>query len=221
MGAGEDPIGDRELVRRTLAGDRDAFAHLHRRYYARIYRLALFRCRNVPDAEDIASETFLRAIAHLPAYRFQGETVYPWLARIATNLAHDLARRVGPAAPLSLDAGAAEDVRALIESLRDDAPGPHALAERREVQEVLKAAVAALPSDQADAILLRFGGDLPLAEIAVALGRSEGAIKSLIHRGLVNLRKGLREEQVRGRTSATASASVDEETRAPVRRIEL
>lgn len=220
MSGSDDAVGDRELVRRTLAGERDAFAILHRRYYARVYRLALFRCRSVPDAEDIAAETFLRAIAHLPAYRFQGESLYPWLSRIATNLAHDLVRRSGGVPTLSLDAGAADDVRALIESLKDDGPGPHALAERREVQEVLRAAVAALPSDQSDAILLRFGGDLSLADIALAMGRTEGAIKSLIHRGLVNLRKNVREEQVR--TLASERVVTEEEpVRHPVRRIEL
>jgi hypothetical protein len=43
-------------------------------------------------------------------------------------------------------------------------------------------------------ILLRFGGDLPISEIALALGRTDGAIKSLIHRGLVNLKRRLLEE---------------------------
>lgn len=213
----DDSLTDRELVRRTLAGDQDAFAVLHRRYYARIYRLALFRCRTAADAEDIACETFLRAIAHLPTYRFQGESLLPWLSRIATNAAYDLGRRHAGATLISLDARAAEDVRALIESLRDEGPDPHALAERHETQELIRSAVATLPRDQADAILLRFGGDLPLAEIAVALNRTEGAIKSLIHRGLVNLRKTLNEEALRGGTIAqrrqqAASQPQEEET---------
>ena len=188
--------GDRELVRRTLAGDGEAFAVLHRRYYARVFRHALFRSRSSADAEDIAAETFVKAVHYLPQYRFQGESILPWLCRIATNLAIDQTRRSHGQTPLSLES-ATEDVRALMESVQDAGPNPHELAERHETQILIRAAIATLSHDQADAILLRFGGDLPIQEIATALGRTEGAIKSLIHRGLVNLRKTLQEESVR------------------------
>lgn len=193
----DEALPDRALVRRTLAGDAEAFAVLHRRYYARIYRLALFRCRSAADAEDIAAETFVRAISHLPGYRFQGESLFPWLSRIAANLAADQRRRQGGTPPLSLDQRTAADVRALIEAVGAPAPDPHEMAERQETQALLRAAIATLPPDQADAILLRFGGDLPLSEIALAMGRTEGAIKSLIHRGLVNLRRTLLAEAER------------------------
>lgn len=204
---------DRVLVAQALAGNGDAFAALHRRYYARVYRLALLRCRSAADAEDVAAETFVRAIAHLPAFRFQGESLFPWLSRIASNLAADLGRKSAGVTLLSLDNQTVESVRALLESLPGDAPDPHTLAERSETQALLRAAVAALPPDQADAILLRFGGDLPLKEIAAAMGRSEGAIKSLLHRGLVGLRKmllsGANEagalEQMRHKTDITVN----------------
>lgn len=209
---------DKDLVRRTLAGDAQALATLHRRYYARIYRLALFRCRSTADAEDIAAETFVRAIDHLPGYRFQGESLLPWLSRIATNLATDQQRRRSTAPMLSYDQKTADDIRALLETLESDAPDPHSLAERQETRELLRAAIAKLPNEQADAILMRFGGDLPLVEIAAALGRSEGAIKSLIHRGLVNLRKSLANhaEEI-GVTETLRHATTSTETVKPKR----
>jgi RNA polymerase sigma-70 factor, ECF subfamily len=188
---------DRVLVQRTLAGDSEAFSQLHRRYYARVFRHALFRCRTSADAEDIAAETFVKAIHYLPQYRFLGESLLPWLCRIATNLVIDQGRRAHGQAPLSLES-AVDDVRALMENLHDEGPNPHELAERHETQTLIRAALASLPADQADAILLRFGGDLAIQEISVALGKTEGAVKSLIHRGLVNLRKILLEEAVRG-----------------------
>ena len=194
---------DRTLVERTVAGDREAFALLHRRYVARIYRLAVYRCRNTQDAEDVAAETFVKAIAHLPQFRFQGESLFPWLSRIATNLVHDQGRRTAGVSFLSLDGDTAEQVRTLLEALPGNAPDPHTLAERAETQALVRAAVAALPGDQAEAILLRFGSDLPLKEISLALNRTEGAIKSLLHRALVNLRKSLV-------TSANDSALVQE-----------
>jgi RNA polymerase sigma-70 factor (ECF subfamily) len=192
LAEGEQP--DRRLVERTLAGDTEAFAVLHRRYYGRVYRLALFRTRSVPEAEDVAAETFVRAIAHLAGYRFQGETIYPWLARIASNLIADQGRRGSGATVVSLE-GSAEGVRAFLEGLSSSAPDPHALAERQETQALLRAAISSLPGDQADAILLRFGGDMPLKEIAMEMGKTEGAIKSLLHRALVNLRRTLIDEE--------------------------
>jgi RNA polymerase sigma-70 factor (ECF subfamily) len=188
----DDDATDQELVGRTLAGDADAFAALHRRYYARVYRFALLRCHNPADAEDIAAETFLRAITHLPAFRFKGESVLPWLSRICANLVTDAFRqRSSPT--VSLDTPTAEGVRALLEGLTGNAPDPHALAERHEVRELVRAAVRSLPPDQADAVLLRFGGDLPLKEIGAALGKSEGAVKALLHRAMIGLRKRLLE----------------------------
>lgn len=188
---------DRHLVARTLAGDRDAFAVLHRRYYARVYRLALLRCGSTADAEDIAGETFLRAITHLPAFRFGsgGESVFPWLSRICLNLVADRGRaRPQAGALVSLDAATGASLRALLDALPDPgAPDPHALAERHEIQAMVQAAVSGLPPDQMNAIVLRYVGDLPLKEIAVAMNKTEGAIKSLLHRATVALRKTLRD----------------------------
>jgi RNA polymerase sigma-70 factor (ECF subfamily) len=164
---------------------------LHRRYYARLFRHALYRTRNVQDAEDIAAETFVRAIAHLSSYRFQGESLYPWLARIATNLILDQGRKFAGATFVSLESSDTDGVRAYLEGLRSDEPDPHRLAERHETQVFLRTAIASLPQDQAEAVLLRFGGDLPLKEIGQAMNKTEGAIKSLLHRALVNLRRTL------------------------------
>ena len=195
-------VTDRELVTRTLAGDKDAFAGLHRKYYARVFRHALYRTRNTQDAEDVAAETFVRAVAHLATYRFpmragsnaQAESLYPWLARIATNLILDQGRRFS-APTVSLDSGSAGGVRTYIENLQSDTPDPHTLAARQETQTYLRTAIATLPHEQGEAILLRFGGDLPLKEIALALGKTEGAVKSLLHRALANLRKTLCEAE--------------------------
>ena len=207
------PPTDRHLVAQTLAGDRDAFAVLHRRYYTRIFRLAVLRCGSASDAEDIASETFIRAITHLPSYRFQGESIFPWLSRICLNLVADRGRARAQATLVSLDAPAGDGLRALLDSLPGDRPDPHAVAERHEVQALVRAAVAGLPPEQMNAIVLRYVGDLPLKEIALALGKTEGAIKALLHRATVGLRKtllaGEREAEVFGHLRATAAAKTE------------
>ncbi len=189
--AADAALSDRELVRKTLAGDQNAFAVLHRRYYARVYRLALFRCRNAQDAEDAASETFVRAITHLGTFRFSGESLFPWLGRICTNYIADQARRGGKTTLVSIDAATVDGVRSLLDGLASDAPSPHELAERTETQALMRNAVTGLPRDQQEAILLRFGADMPLKEIAIEMNKTEGAIKSLLHRATANLRKAL------------------------------
>jgi RNA polymerase sigma-70 factor (ECF subfamily) len=188
-----EEASDQRLVEATLGGSEAALAVLHRRYYARVYRVALVRCRHAQDAEDVASETFVRAIQHLSGYRFQGDSLFPYLARIASNLIADQGRKARGVSFISLEGGSASDaVRAMIESLPSDPAGdPQRLVERQEVRAMVRAAIAALPDDQADAVLLRFGGDMPLKEIAEALHKSEGAVKSLLHRALNNLRRSL------------------------------
>jgi RNA polymerase sigma-70 factor, ECF subfamily len=212
---------DKWLVQETLAGNKDAFSVLHRRYYARIYRLALFRTRSAPDAEDIAAETFVKAITHLATYRFQGESLFPWLARIASNLVVDMTRRQSGMAAVSLNSTINGQIRALIEGLPSNSPDPHALAERQETQALVRKAILALPREQSEAVLLRYLGDLSLNEIADAMGKSEGAIKSLLHRAVANLRRLLAEgEQEAAQFGARRTQITEQTTASPTRHIQ-
>lgn len=184
---------DRTLVERVKAGDARAFEMLHRRYHARIYRLAFLRLGNADDAADVASNTFCRALKSLHSFQFRrSASIYPWLHQIASNLVVDVVRDQPPGGMLSLDAQAAEDVDSFLEFLPADGPSPQELVERTEVQEVVRAAINKLPADQARAIALRFLGDLSIREIAQALDRSEGAVKSLLHRALQSMRQQLK-----------------------------
>jgi RNA polymerase sigma-70 factor, ECF subfamily len=181
---------DRELAARFVAGDVEAFSVLHRRHYARIYRLAYMQSNNADDAEDIASETFCRAFQHLRQVHFErGDSLYPWLHRIAANLCVDLCRDRSAHQMVSLDAESASGLRSLIDTLDSDKPSPFELLEKQEVMATVRSAIASLVPDQRDAIAYRFIGDLSLKEMTEAMHRSEGAVKSLLHRGLQNLRK--------------------------------
>ncbi len=185
--------GDEALVAAAQRGDADAFAALHRRYYARIYRLAFLKTNNAADAEDVAGETFLRALSHLSQFRFSSlpsgrRSVYPWLHRIALNLIADGGRGRAAGGVVSLDAETAQGLRAL---LADAGASPHQVAERREVQQMVRDAIAGLPPDYGDVLVYRFLGDLSLREIAPLMRRSESAAKSLLHRAVVALRAEL------------------------------
>jgi len=208
---------DVTLVERVKAGDVRAFEMLHRRYYARIYRFAFLRLGNAEDAADVASNTFCRALGRLHSYQFRhSASLYPWLHQIANNLVIDCVRQRPAGGMLSLDAQAAEDVDSFLEYLPADGPSPQELVERSEVQELVRQAISQLPADQAKAVALRFLGDLSIREIAHALDRSEGAVKSLLHRALQGIRQQLKTAaEAAGLDAATVDAAV-----APTRRQE-
>src|SRR5205823_2283839 len=139
-----------------------------------------------------ASETFCRALQRLPGYEFRRtDSLYPWLHQIASNLIIDQARARHGGQTLSLDAQLAEDVESFLDCLVDEGPSPHELLERKEIQAAVHAAVAELPADQARALLYRFVADLSIRDVAREMDRSEGAIKSLLHRALQGVRERL------------------------------
>lgn len=188
--AAEDAT-DAALVAAAQRGDVHAFGRLHARHYKRIYHLAYLKTSNTQDAEDVASETFIRALSSLGRFRFKdGQTsLYPWLHRIAVNLIVDGGRRRPAAGIVSLDAPVIAGMRALLDQrLPDQEPSPQEIVERHEVQQLVRTAIAALPPDQGDVLVYRFLGDLTPREIAPLLGRSELATKSLLHRATIALR---------------------------------
>src|SRR5947209_16543314 len=200
---------DKALVARLKAGDAKAFGSLHHRYYPKIYRLALLKTNHPDDAADIASDTFCKALEHLPSYEFRRcDSLYPWLHRIAGNLIIDAARARPPGGEVSLDASTAEEVGSFLECLPDTGPSPQELVERKEVQALVRQAISRLPADQGEAVMYRFLGDLSIKEIARALDRSEGAVKSLLHRALVSLRQGMLADALEARTAPQQSKNV-------------
>ena len=182
---------DAALVAAAQRGDVSAFGTLHTRYYLRLYHLAYLKTSNAQDAEDVASETFVRALASLSRLRLKDDaSLYPWLHRITVNLIVDGHRRRPPSGVVSLDAPLLAGIRTLLDTENlDGGPTPHEVAERHEVQQLVRAAIAALPEDQADVLIYKYLGDLSLREIAPLLDRSEAAAKSLLHRAAVSLRR--------------------------------
>lgn len=178
------------LVVRARAGDLSAFELLVARYERRIYNLALRMLGSPADAEDAAQEAFLRAFASLASFR--GHARFgTWLYRVAINACRDELRRRRrlPTGPLEL--ADPQPSAALRPDPPDAGPGPEAAAERREVRALVERAVAALPAEYREAVLLRDLHDLSYEEIAAALGVAVGTVKSRIHRGRQLLREQL------------------------------
>ena len=183
--------GDAALVAAAQANP-DAFADLYDQYYPVIYRFAHRHTGDALQAEDITAETFLAALKALPHYEWRGIPFSAWLYRIAATVIAGQYRRNHGIAHVPL-----EDSRfPLVEPICED-PGPDAYFEAREQQELerhlLGRAMRRLTADQRQAIQLRYGrqGLVPLAEVALQMNRSEGAVKLLLHRALAALRRAI------------------------------
>jgi RNA polymerase sigma-70 factor (ECF subfamily) len=153
---------------------------LYERHVAAIYRYVFYRVGNHEDAEDLTAKAFARALKHVHNYSDRGLPFTAWLYRIAHNVVanfhRDNSRR--PSTPL-------EDIEAT-HGIHDDAD--HKIDRDRERQRLLNA-IARLPEERQHLIVLKFVEQKQNVEIGQIMNRSEGAIKSLYHRTLLQLRE--------------------------------
>lgn len=152
------------------------FGDLYERYADRIYGYVLNRVGNRLEAEDVTAKVFVQALTHLSRYTDQGVPFSAWLYRIAHNLVANWHRDGGR-------------FHSFLESLQP--PEVDFSIERIELIGQLRKAVAALPLEKQRLIALKFVEGLPNAEIGRMMGRSEGAVKALLHRTLGALRGAL------------------------------
>lgn len=156
-----------------------AFTELYKEHLRDVYSFLYYRLGNHHDAEDVSEQVFLQAYRHLPKALAEsdGRSLRPWLIRIAQNLAINLYRDRSrkPQTPLETagDFADTHDTEQLV-------------AAREELAHVFEQ-VADLPDDRREALIMRFALGMDNHEIAVALGKSEGATKVLLHRSIKQL----------------------------------
>lgn len=169
---------DAAVVRRVLAGDGEAFGVLVARHHGRCLRLAVHLVGDRADAEDAVQEAMLRAYRHLGSYREQ-DRFAAWLTRILVNQCRTTAAR--RRRPLPTDVAWAHG-DGVAEHPADDA------ATREELARALGAALAALPGDQREAVVLRYADDLSYDEMATVTGATAAALKMRVQRACRRLR---------------------------------
>lgn len=168
------------LVELARGGDKEAFGLLFDHYHPSVYRFIYYRTRSQTLAEDLASETFFRALRSMNNFRWQGKDFGAWLMTIARNLTTDHFK----AGRTRLEQ-TTEDM-----GVHDDATeGPDVAVLASLTNEVLLTALQQLPKEQQECLIMRFLQSMSIAETAQVLGRSEGAIKQLQLRGVRNLAK--------------------------------
>ncbi|MFT4262370.1 MAG: sigma-70 family RNA polymerase sigma factor [Nocardioides sp.] len=180
----EESEADRQrliaLVELARKGDTDAFGLLYDHYHGAVYRFLYYRTRSQTLAEDLTSETFFRALRSMTGFRWQGKDFGAWLMTIARNLATDHFKAGRTRLELTTEDMGAHD---------DETESPEAEVLAGLTNEILMQALAKLPDEQRDCVVMRFLQGLSIAETALALGRSDGAIKQLQLRGVRNLAK--------------------------------
>jgi RNA polymerase sigma-70 factor, ECF subfamily len=167
-----------ELVSAAQQGDQDAFGKLYDRYVDVVFRFVLFRVGDRPLAEDLTSETFLRALRRISSVSYQGRDVGAWFVTIARNLVLDHVR----SSRYRLEMTTAD----ILDSSADDRGPEHEVVEEATATELMRC-VAQLGRDQQECIMLRFMQGLSVSETAAVMGRNEGAVKALQHRAVRRL----------------------------------
>jgi len=183
---------DRELLERIHARDATAVEAFYDRYYDRVYRYALTRVQHVDTAADITQEVFLRAVRNLDRVDIEPHgSFFPWLKAIARNVVIDLYRDESRRGDAVLEADLGEHFAAFLDSVPSTLPSAQQILERQEIRTVVRRALQRLPDSQRQVMVYRFIGDMSPRQIAAATGQTVSAVKSLIHRGLVRMRREL------------------------------
>lgn len=172
-----------------------------------VFAFAMRNLHDRPKAEDITSETFLRALRALPRYTDRGLPSRSWFFRITVNLINDL-HRAAPAAPVLSLAGADEAQDGQGGAPPPDLPDPQAEAaiDACEQAQEFGHLLQGLPRAQRIVIRLRFADGLTVATIASRMGRSPGAVRLLQFHGLQHMRHHCESQDTPGPSGRDAPA---------------
>jgi RNA polymerase sigma-70 factor (ECF subfamily) len=184
---------EKDLIERAKYSQ-EAFGELYEMYYNCIFNYALRRCANIEIAKDVTSVVFFKALKYIKNYRWEGIPFSHWLYRIAN---HELVdqynnRKFETSLDLTTIAGSL--------NLQDKLVLGEDTLRKYETYMDIQKYISELSPKYQEVITLRYFEDKELKEIAEILGKPEGTVKSLLHRGIEKLRRTLSrdEEEQRG-----------------------
>ena len=168
------------LLRRARQFDTDALSQIHDTYYGPLFRYIAFRVSDRDLAEDLTSEVFTRFLSALRQRNPPETTLRGWLYGVAAHVVADHMRKRYRDQQVGLD-----------DTIVSGADGPAELAEASLMRDDLKQAMTSLTEEQQHVIALRYGHELPIQEVARAIGKTEGAVKQLQARAIAALARKL------------------------------
>lgn len=173
------------LVTLAQQGDAEAFGSIYDAYVDMIYRYLYYRVGSAPLAEDLTSETFLRALRRLESFSWQGKDIGAWFVTIARNLVADHVK----SARYRLEVPTGE----LLDADRGDDGIEQEVLDRLQSATLIEA-VRRLKPEHQECVVLRFFEELSVSDTARVLGRTEGAVKQLQLRAIRALGRLLEEQ---------------------------
>ena len=168
--------------------DRDAFEELYAEHARPLVRFLMYRTGDAALAEDIAADTFERVLRARRSFDPRKASKKTWLYAIALNALRDHQRRLGA------EARALDRVTSL-PSQQEDGP-----FEELAVRAAVAAQLALLARDEREAVALRYGADLSVAEIARVTGARPATVEKRLYRALAKMRQRLSEDALRSTT---------------------
>jgi RNA polymerase sigma-70 factor (ECF subfamily) len=172
----DEGLADERLLIEAAQRDPKRFAKLYEDNFDRVYVYIARRIRDRVDAQDLTSQVFHRALANIGRFEWRGAPFASWLFRIAANAIADHTER-----------------RSREQNLPRVEEPQQTTDQESRLDEIERRArlfryVSTLPDDQRRVIHMRFAEEKSIREIAIDLGRTEGAVKQLQFRALENLR---------------------------------
>lgn len=186
-----EQLGERELIRRVEAEDEAAFEELVRRHQRMVERLAARMLPDARDREEVCQDVFLRVFRRIGSFRGDSRLA-TWINSIAYRTClNRLEGREVPVAGSQL--GSEREGSWFPAGIEADEPSPAERMERREVRDLVEAAIGELRPDYRAAITMYHLEEMSVAEVSEAMGVPEGTVKSHLHRARHRLKELLME----------------------------
>ncbi|MBI4049733.1 MAG: sigma-70 family RNA polymerase sigma factor [Candidatus Doudnabacteria bacterium] len=176
----EDDLNN--LLSLAQSGDREAFGVIYDQYSGKIYKFIFFRVNHKEVAEDILSDTFVKAWNKISQIQ-SPQALSSWLYQVAKNNIIDYYR-------IKKETVSLQEVESILEDPQNIVEAANLSLEQTQLLELIRD----LPPDQASVIQYKFFEELENAEIAQIMNKTEGAVRVIQHRAVANLKKLLNQK---------------------------
>ena len=177
------------LVEKLRSGDSAAIEEFYNLYKSRLYLLVYEQVdRDKTTAEDLVHEVFLAALSSLDKFRGDSQ-LYTWLRSIALHKINDFYRHQAREPRSGQSSADSDDLE--LERAGGDEPSAHTVMEDEEVRQSVHQALADLPRDYQEVLVLKYLRDMPVLAISQIMGRSPKSVEGLLSRARKAMRDNL------------------------------